>query len=96
MQLVIQVVNLFPMASVGPIVVCQIILVYLQHQQTEASQAIVVIGGVVSRSVIPIHHIMACKTLSMAHLCKQLLAIHVFHIEILIDTFDPLSSMSMV
>ena len=84
------------MAFVGLTRVYLIVLVYLQHPQTEASQAFVVIGVVVSRSVIPIHHIMACKILLMAHLCKQLLAIHVFHIEILIDTFDPLSSMSMV
>ena len=95
-QLVSQVVNLFPMAIVGPAVVCQIVLVYLQHLQTEASQAFVVRGGEVSRSVVPIHRIMACKTNLMGHLCKQLLAIHVFHIEILIDTFSPLSSMSMV
>ena len=94
--MVIQVVNLFPMAFVRLAVVCLIVLVYLQHLQTEASLAFVVIGVVVSRSVIPIHHIMACKILLMAHLCKQLLAIHVFHIEILIDTFHPLSSMSMV
>ena len=84
------------MAFVGLTRVYLIVLVYLQHPQTEASQAFVVIGVVVSRSVIPIHHIMACKILLMAHLCKQLLAIHVFHIEIQIDTFHPLSSMSMV
>ena len=94
--MVIQVVNLFPMAFVGLAVVCLIVLVYLQHLQTEASLAFVVIGVVVSRSVIPIHHITACKILLMAHLCKQLLAIHVFHIEILIDTFNPQSSKSMV
>ena len=95
-QLVIQAVNLFPMAIVMPAMVCQIFLVYLQHLQTEASQAFVVKGDVVSRSVVPIHRIVACKTNLMAHLCKQLLAIHVFHIEILIDTFSPQSSMSMV
>ena len=48
-QLAIQVVNLFPMAFVGLAVVCQIVLVYHQHLQTMASQAIVVIGGVVFR-----------------------------------------------
>ena len=94
-QLVNQVVNLFPMASVGPTLVCQIVMVYLQHLQTEASQAIVEKGGVVSKSVILVHHIMACKTYLMAHLYRQLLAALVFHIEILIDTFHLLSSMSM-
>ena len=70
-QLVSQVVKLFPMAIVGPAVVCQIVLVYLQHLQTEASQAFVVKGDVVSRSVVPIHRIVACKTNLMAHLCKR-------------------------
>ena len=95
-QLVIQVVNLFPMASVGPALICQIVMVYLQHLQTEASQAIEVIDGVESRLVILVNHIMAYKTYPMAHPCKQLLAIHAFNTEILIDTFRPLSSMSMV
>ena len=94
--MVIQFVSLFAMAFVGLTGVYLIVLVYLQHPQTKAGLASLVIGVVVSRSVIPIHHIMACKILLMAHLCKQLLAIHVFHIEILIDTFHPLSSMSMV
>ena len=84
------------MASVESTLVCQIVMAYLQHLQKEASQAIVVISGVVSRSVILVHHIMACKIYLMAHLYKQSLAIHVSHTEILIDTFHPLSSMSMV